>query len=80
VLELYTEYAVREHAVTWEQLSRDELGWKIVPAALGRGAVFSALGYFGAEKRLRNWLVGEFLPEILPEVLREVHDGLAPEA
>jgi hypothetical protein len=79
-LELYTECAVRENAVTWEQLSRDALGWKIVPGALGRGAVFSILGYIGAENRLRNWLVGEFLSEILPEVLQAVLDGLEPKA
>jgi hypothetical protein len=76
-LEARTEYALREHAVTWEALSRDAAGWKIVPAALGRGAAFSVLCHFGATQRLRNWLVGEFLPEILPETQQAVLDGLA---
>jgi hypothetical protein len=75
-LEAWTDCALREHGVAQQVLEQDGLGWKIVPAALGHGAVFSILGWIGAEKRLRHWLIGEFLPEILPEVQREVFDGL----
>jgi hypothetical protein len=75
-LEEWTDCTLREHGVTPQALERDVLGWKIVPAALGHGAVFSILCWIGAEERLRNWLVGEFLPEILPVVQQEVLDGL----
>lgn len=76
-LEEATEYAVRENALTWEALAREAAGWRIIPAPLGRGAAFSVLCHFGATQRLRNWLVGEFLPEILPETQQVVLDGLA---
>jgi hypothetical protein len=75
-LEEVTDCTVRDHGLSVEALNGDGDLWRIVPAALGHGAVFSVLCHFAATQQLRNWLIGEFLPEILPDVLARVREGL----